>query len=199
MVGTCRQRIYFVSGHDRSQLSLLSSPYPTVDTFFQLGKIIKSHGTAGHLRMIIEDQFKIYIKPGVFVFVDQNGSKVPYRIKGTEDAAHFVISLDEVTTKQESDLLSGRDLWIPLTEVKSRHQRSPRNIKDKWYEYQIVEDLTGRTFDVIRVEEFPQQLMAVIQCNNKEMLIPLSEQLISGIDKIRKIINMKIPEGLLDL
>lgn len=148
---------------------------------------------------MIEDQFKGYIREGSFLFFEQNGVKVPYMVISKEDGAHFVVTLDDVPNKKESDILSGLDLWVPLEIVKPRHQRSPRNIMDKWNEYRIADQKSELVYDIIRVEEYPQQLMAVIKIDNKEILIPLSDQLISSIDKGNKMITMTIPEGLMDL
>lgn len=177
----------------------MNSAYPPVEEYFHLGKVLKSHSTAGQLRLMIEDHLKGYINRESFLFFDINGSKVPFRITSAEDGAHFVVSLDGIDTKQESDKLSGVSVWIPLHLVKSRHQQSPRNLRDKWNEYKIVEEKTNQIYDVLRVEEFPQQLMAVISVDQKEVLVPLSEQLITNIDKKDKTITMVFPEGLLEL
>lgn len=173
--------------------------YAAISEYFLLGKTLKSHGTAGRLRIMIEDQYKAYLRKDAFVFFDLNGSKVPFRISETEEGAHFVLALEDISDKKDSDFLSGRELWVPLESVKSRHQRSPRNIKNKWSEYRIEDELTKTIYTILRVEEFPQQLMAVIMINEKESLIPLSDQLITNIDKENKLIKMNIPEGLLDL
>lgn len=177
----------------------MSPAYPSHYQFFHIGKTLKSHGTGGQLRLMIEDPYKGYIKKGSFIFFDLNGSKVPYMLLDIDDGAHFVITIEDVYNKKESDLLCGLDIWIPLENVKSRHQRSPRNIRDKWSDYRIQDEKTLTYFDIIRTEEFPQQLMAVVEVESKEILIPLNEQLISDIDKTNKIIIMEIPEGLLDL
>jgi len=177
----------------------LSSQFPSLHEYFLIGKALKSHGTSGQLRLMIEDQFKGYVREGSFLFFEHNGSKVPYMVISKDDGAHFVVTLDDVPNKRESDKLSGLDLWIPLEIVKPRHQRSPRNIKDKWSEYRIVDQNSDVVYDILRVEEYPQQLMAVIMVDNKEILIPLSDQLISDIDKPNKMITMTIPEGLMDL
>ncbi|HUR30751.1 MAG TPA: hypothetical protein VMZ69_04925 [Saprospiraceae bacterium] len=177
----------------------MSTAYPSVYNYFLIGKTLKSHGTQGLLRLMIEDQFKVYIKGGSFIFFDLNGSKVPYMVNTFDEGVHFVIGLEDVRSKKESDLLSGLDIFVPLDSVKSRHQRSPRNIKDKWDEYRILDVSNESVYDVLRVEEFPQQLMAVIKIDQKEILIPLSDQLITSIDKMNKLIMMHIPEGLLDL
>ena len=177
----------------------MSTRYATVYQFFLIGKALKSHGTQGQLRLMIENQFKSYLKKGSFIFFDLNGSKVPFQIAEVDESVHFVISLADVRTKKESDLLSGFEIFIPLDSVKSRHQRSPRNIKDKWEEYKIIDAETNAIYEVLRVEEFPQQLMAVVQVDQKEILIPLSDQLITAIDKTNRVIMMNIPQGLLDL
>ena len=173
--------------------------YPQVTQYFKIGKVLKSHGTAGQVRLLVEDQFKNYLKKGAYVFFELQGSKVPFKVLEAEDHAHFVLTLDDVKNKKEADVLSGHEAWIPLDTVKSRHQRSPRNLKDKWDHYTIADNTSGISYTILRVEEYPQQLMAIIDYQGKEILIPLSEQLITAIDKERRLISMLIPEGLLDL
>ncbi len=149
--------------------------------------------------MLIEDRFKNYIAEGTYVFFDLNGSKVPYMVTNVEEEAHFLISLEDVINKKESDLLAGQELWIPLSTVKSRHLLSPKNMNDKWSEYTLHDNVSGEDYNVLRTEEYPQQLMAVILIGNREMLVPLSDQLITEISKEQKTIFINIPEGLFDL
>ena len=196
MARTCRKRLYPFTGHDWSQLNTL---FPPVTQFFLIGKTLKSHGTGGQLRLLIEDHLKSYIKKGTYIFLDLDGSKIPFKIADVNVAAHFVIDLEDVTDKKNSDQLSGLDIWIPLAVVHARHQRSPKNLKDKWNEYVVEDTVGGNVYKIIRVEEYPQQLMAVVVIENREVLIPLSDALISEIDRSAKIIRMQIPEGLLDL
>lgn len=177
----------------------MKSPFQPVITFFKIAKALKSHGTGGKLRIAAESQFKSYFKINQYLFFDLNGSKVPFRIITTEEGAHFIVELEDVANKKDSDLLSGSDIWLPLESVKPRHQRSPRNLLEKWDQYALLDTNSQAMYPVLRVEEFPQQLMAIIMIDQKEKLIPLSEQLISLIDKDQKVIHMEIPEGLLDI
>ena len=149
--------------------------------------------------MLIEDRFKTYVTEGTYIFFDLDGSKVPYMVTNVEEEAHFVISIEDVINKRESDLLAGQEIWVPLATVKSRHQLSPKNIKDKWSEYLLHDNGSGTAYPILRTEEYPQQLMAVIQIANREVLVPLSDQLITEISKEEKTIFMDIPEGLLEL
>lgn len=193
---TCGQGIHSFTSDDRSQLN---APYAPVKDFFLVGKTLKSHGTAGQLRLMIEERLMSYIKPGSFIFFDIDGSRVPFKVKDVEEGQHFVISLEDVDGRQESDKLTGKEIWVPLEQIKPRHQKSPRNIKAKWEDYTIHDEKTGVSFPIIRTEEFPQQLMAIVEANGKEMMIPLHDQLIVDIDKDQKVIRMEIPEGLMEL
>lgn len=177
----------------------MSPLYPTYSDFFLIGKALRSHGTGGELRILVDQQLKSYIRKGTSLFFDLDGSKVPYQITDVEDGNHFVISLQDVLNKKDSDLLGNIEFYIPLESVKSRHQHSPKNLRGKWDEYRILDTRSELIYDILRTEEFPQQLMAIISIHDKEILIPLSDQLISSIDKENKIILMEIPEGLLDL
>jgi 16S rRNA processing protein RimM len=173
--------------------------FPPVSSFFLLGKTLKSHGTAGQLRLLVEDKLKGYFLPGESIFIDIKGSKVPFKIKEVDEDAHFVISLEEVNSKEFSDRLTNKEIWIPIEKIKARHQNAPKHLKDQWADYYILDQDTMQNHPILRTEEFPQQLMAVIEWKGKEFYVPLHEQLISSIDRKEKIIYMKIPEGLLDL
>ena len=149
--------------------------------------------------MLVEERFRSYIKPDAFIFLDLDGSRVPFKIKEVEDGQHFVMLLADIDGKQESDTLTGTEMWLPLEQVKPRHQKSPRNINEKWDDYSILDQKSGLTYTILRTEEYPQQLMAVVDIEGRDVLIPLSDQLITEIDKDQKIIHMEIPEGLLEL
>ena len=177
----------------------MSTRYKAIRDLFLVGKALKSHGTSGHLRVMVEEKYKSYLQPDASVFIDLDGSKVPYRITQVEDGAHFVVLFENIKGKNESDDLSGKEIWIPVDQVKERHLRSPRSLKEKWEDYVIRDETGGGEYAILRTEEYPQQLMAVIDIAGREVLVPLNDQLITDIDKDAKIIRMQIPEGLLDL
>ena len=177
----------------------MTNPFPPVTSYFLLGKTLKSHGTGGQLRVLVERKFKVYLKPGAFIFFDHDGSKVPYKVLSVEEDAHVVISLENTSSKQLSDRLTNQDFWIPTSEIKPQHLNAPRQVQADWADYFILDQSTKQMHPIVRTEEFPQQLMAVIQLDGKEVYIPLHEDLISSIDRKERIIYMDIPEGLLEL
>ncbi len=177
----------------------MTNPYPPVTEFFLLGKTLKSHGTSGQLRLLVENKLKEYFQPGEYIFIDIDGSKIPFKIENAVEDAHFVIGLEDIHSKEISDTMTNKEIWIPLDQVKPRHQQAPKHLRDQWEDYFIMDQSTLQMHEILRTEEFPQQLMAVIQWKGKEFYVPLHEDLISRIDKKEKIIYMQLPEGLLDL
>jgi 16S rRNA processing protein RimM len=177
----------------------VSNRFITVTDFFLLGKVLKAHGTAGQLRLLVEDKFKSYLKPGFFLFFDIEGSKVPYRIEAVDDDAHFTITLHDLAGREQADTFGGKECWVPVEHIKKHHLKSPAHLPDKWSEYHIHDEISDQQFAILRTEELPQQLMAIIAVQGVERYIPLHEELISSIDKEAKIIHMRFPEGLLEI
>ncbi len=177
----------------------MSNPYPPVESFFSLGRVLKSHGTDGRLRITVEGKYETYLKPGTFIFLDLDGSMVPYAIGDFESGTHQVISLNGLGVREQADALQGKDLWLPEDQVRSRHKLVLAARRDKWTGYSIQDETSGHSFIIERTEEFPQQLMAIVLHEGREVLIPLHEDLIVEADHDAQVVTMRLPEGLIEL
>ena len=51
----------------------------------------------------------------------------------------------------------------------------------------------------MRIEEYPQQMMLVINHLEKELLIPLTDEWITEINKEESYIDMQLPDNFLDV
>jgi 16S rRNA processing protein RimM len=65
--------------------------------------------------------------------------------------------------------------------------------------FMIVDESLGELGVVKAIEEFPQQEMAIIMYHENEVLIPLNEFIIVNIDENKKVIQVNLPEGLLEI
>ncbi|NJN33618.1 MAG: hypothetical protein HC817_04545 [Saprospiraceae bacterium] len=58
----------------------------------------------------------------------------------------------------------------------------------------------GKKIGIIEdVIEFPQQLMATVNIDNREVLVPLNEHFVKNCDDVQREIYLELPEGILDL
>ena len=69
----------------------------------------------------------------------------------------------------------------------------------KYVNFEIHDKILGKIGIIEEIIEYPQQEMAAIKFQEKEVLIPLNEQLILTIDAENKVIEMDLPDGLLEL
>jgi 16S rRNA processing protein RimM len=52
---------------------------------------------------------------------------------------------------------------------------------------------------ILSVQEFPQQFVATVNYQNKEILFPLNEDFIVEIDEEEQLLYLDLPDGLLDV
>lgn len=63
----------------------------------------------------------------------------------------------------------------------------------------VIDENHGELGQITDVQEFPQQFVASVNMDGKELMFPLSDDLILGIDSEEEIIEVELPEGLVDL
>jgi 16S rRNA processing protein RimM len=66
-------------------------------------------------------------------------------------------------------------------------------------DYRIVDTTFGDLGPIIRVEDFPQQEIAICIVKEKEIMIPLNAEFIDSIDDEQKLVSVTLPEGLVNL
>lgn len=171
------------------------------DQCFQLGSIIRKVGTDGRVLLLMDtDNPKHYIKTES-VFVELHGKLVPFFVSSLRlqpsNQAH--IKLDDIDLPEQADMLIGTNVFLPLDKL-------PVLSGTKFYYHEIigytVVDLnTISEVGVIRdvLENGPNDLFVVEAAGNPEILIPVSDDWIVRLNRDKKIIEMTLPEGLVDV
>lgn len=68
--------------------------------------------------------------------------------------------------------------------------------------WMVVDERMGKIGELLRVEERPAQSLLVVAREGRdaaEVLIPLVDELVSSVDEVARIINVRVPAGLLEL
>ncbi len=160
-----------------------------------IGKVGKPHGLQGEMRVILlEDAFEEVLEVSEFVFV----KGLPYSIRNARQAGGFLLQLEGVNDRSAAEILRGATLELPDSpEIRKLIQDDPLQ---EWVGFRIHDMQTDRMLGPIEeVIELPTQLTALFTVDGKEVLVPLHENLILGIDPKERILQMNLPDGLLDL
>ena len=132
------------------------------------------------------------------VFVDSNTGLVPFFIRKCQlhKSSLLRIDFEGVTDEATANNLLKKKIYLPLTSL-------PPLKGNKFYYHEvigfiIVED--GKNIGTIEIIH-DQGLQALFEVNlgNSNALIPIHDDFIVNVDRLSKIITVKLPEGLLDL
>jgi 16S rRNA processing protein RimM len=165
---------------------------------FLLGKIIKPHGLKGGLSIYLDvDDPSDYDEMDSF-FIDQNGMLEPYFIESLRpNGEKAYITLEEIDTIEKAEKLVGKDIYLPLSVL-------PVLSNTQFYFHEIegfkVEDAVHGDIGILQtVYAFPSQNLLAIIHKGKEILAPITDEVILHVDRENRLLKINLPEGLFEI
>lgn len=170
----------------------------TKEDCFRVGSILKTKGLKGELHIYVDFDGLEDIK-FKNIFVDMAGKFIPYfvgSIKYLQKNAAYLV-LEDVDTIEKAALLVRKDIYL-LNKLKPKKQKQEFTLMDL-KGFTAIDDYEGELGIITDIHEYPQQLIAAVTYKNCEVLFPLNEEIIKGIDVVKEIVRVDLPEGLLDI
>jgi len=163
---------------------------------FYIGYITKTKGLKGEVQLYFE-----YDEPELLdldvVFADINGKMVPFFVSSCKLQTNNTANLyfDDIDHIDKAQPLLRKKIYLPLSKMPDR---SDEDFHFNDLEGFIVHDENhGELGEIIEINEYPQQFVATVAYQNKEILFPLNEELIVEIDEDKGILRVDLPDGLL--
>ncbi|TSD64693.1 16S rRNA processing protein RimM [Inquilinus sp. KBS0705] len=165
---------------------------------FRIGSVLKTKGLKGEMQLYIDFDGADKIKFNS-LFIDMAGKMVPYFITSIKylQKNQAYLFLEDVDTIEKAAMLVKRDLYLP-NKLKPKKKKEEFTLKDV-KGFIAVDETHGELGEITEVQEYPQQLIATVTYQNKEVLFPLNVDIIKGIDIEAEEIYIDLPEGLLDV
>ncbi len=166
---------------------------------FYLGKIVKKHSFKGEVVAKLDtDEPELY-KNLESVFVELNNNLVPFFIEkiSLQKGNQLRLKFEDIESEVEADEIMGAALFLPLEFL-------PKLTGNKFYFHEVVnfeiEDVAfGKVGVITGINDTSSQALFEINANGTEVFIPLIDDFIVKVDRDRKKIIVKTPEGLIDL
>lgn len=159
----------------------------------RIGKVLKSNGTEGGLVMSFLDITPEDIDLQEPVFIEFEGLPVPFFFesftpKGNNRA---IVQLTGVRNLKDADELSGADVYADYFEEDQEEDFTGWTVRDQ----------DGREVgSVSAFEDIPGNTCLWVQrADGQEILLPLHQDLVLGVDENKHILTLTIPDGILDL
>jgi len=168
------------------------------DDFYYLGKILKPFGSKGQVVAFLDvDDPSLYQNLEV-VFLDLDPDRVPFMIRSVELTGNHraIFHFEDVDSVDDATAYSGRMLYLPLSSL-------PPLKGNKFYYHEVVgfsviDRDQGKIGILARVMDLPRQPLLQITYVEKEILIPLIDEVILKVDRKKKELHIRAPEGLID-
>ncbi|NNG10830.1 MAG: 16S rRNA processing protein RimM [Arenibacter sp.] len=171
----------------------------TKEECFYLGKIVSKHSFKGEVLIKLDtDEPELYEKMES-VFVSLGNNLVPFFIEKSRlhKSSLLRAKFEEVSNESDADKVMGSEIYLPLTFL-------PKLKGNKFYYHEIIgftlqDKVHGDIGIVQSVNDTTSQALFEVEKGDKQLLIPVNDQIITKVDRDNKTIFVDTPEGLVDL
>jgi len=169
-----------------------------VSECFRLGTFVRTHGIKGALVLHIDADH-----PGLFndlkeIFVLKNDRLLPMQVDEMQrKGATARFRLEGIDHIEDAASLKGCAAYLPLSMLPDPGVN--RFYIHETFGFEVHDVKLGMIGIFENIIEFPHQKIARVVNSKKEILIPMVNEFIMEIDRNKKIILMRLPDGLTDL
>ncbi len=163
-----------------------------------VGHSTKSRGVHGNFKANISKKFVPDVLKAKAIFIKLKGSKVPFLIESAEDHGHLLMKLEEVDSPEAVSAYLSKELFLDADEI-SLENKSEAKETNVLVGYSIIDQNDNVIGDIIEILEYPEQILAKLFYNNKQVLVPIHEDLVIELAEDSKKLKLEIAEGLLEL
>lgn len=166
-----------------------------LDKLRPAGRIVRAHGLNGSLRVASDFELNQLLNKGEPVFVQMQQGPVPFFVRSIGPVGNgYAVELEWVTSLEGANTLVGRD--ILLDETLLAHDEGELDVL---LGYSVVDNNHGFLGTISEVSQTAAHPIMHIDAQGHEVLIPLVDELIVGLDESARQIIIDAPEGLIDL
>ena len=176
-----------------------------VKQFTKVGRITKSQGLDGAVKVILNAPYEDIYNHFDHLFIWEEGQMLPLFIDTVEmdGSGQLQIIFEDIDNPQDAANLSAREIFQDTARLGllGHYAEVQQNLEEltSLQGLLIIDPQLSTQVKIEEIIEYPHQLMAVIQYNDQERLLPLDRSFIVSIDREKGTVNTQFPEGLFDL
>ncbi|MCD6017011.1 MAG: rimM [Bacteroidetes bacterium] len=162
----------------------------------EIGYISKTHGLKGHLILRLNELINIDEEAIKSVFLELNGSQVPYFIEECRpNNTGYILKLETIDSIDTSKKLIGKKAFA-LTDFILENSDS----LNEFIGYSVIDSRLGNIGIITDIDEKTDNpIVKVIHSTGVEIILPFNDDFIIEIDDDQKTIQFESPEGLIEM
>lgn len=174
----------------------MNDTHPAFKDYVEVAQILKVKGFDGTCTVAVDEDYEQDFITARAYFMMYKGNMLPFfKSKRKVTNGGYVMKFDTIDDKEVYHEIMPRSIYMHKDEIKEIFMEEEIDESQRMQCYN-GDELLGT---LLRMEEYPQQTMAIVSYKEKEILIPMVEDLIEEIDHKKQVIKFKLPEGFLEL
>lgn len=171
-----------------------------LDKYTTIGYTKKAHGAEGELKVFIEDKYMEDFLTNPFIFLHVQNKPLPFFIENIRQGKDLIIKLEEVDTPQEAKKFTSASVYLREQDISEKPvEENEEFTYDKLIGFTLMDAERGQIGEILEIQEGKLQDLIIAKHADREVMVPLHEDLIESVDVEAKKISLRLPEGLLDL
>ena len=169
------------------------------NNYYYLGKVTRKFSFKGELIVFLDTDTPSHYYGLKKIFLKVDNSYIPYFISKISKYKNnsVRVKFEDVKNESEAMELINYEVFLPTEEL-------PKLEGKKFYYHEVIGfkviDINyGKIGEITYINDQTPQHLFVVKSSGKEILIPINDDFILDLDRINKIVNLKIPEGLLKI
>ena len=165
----------------------------------QIGQITKAHGLAGEVVFIFTDDVFDRVDCD-YLICEIDGILVPffieeYRFRSNNSA---LVKFEDIDSIDDTRQIVGTDVFFPRSMMTA--DENGEVTLNYFIGFRIIDTEQGEIGEVIDYDDQTENwILKVEDAEGKELLLPFHEAFIVNIDHEERVMEMRLPEGLLEL
>ncbi|NML19319.1 16S rRNA processing protein RimM [Pseudoflavitalea sp. G-6-1-2] len=163
-----------------------------------IGKLAATFGVKGELVLVHHLGQKTALKGVTTIFIEvKRDELLPYFVEETriKNETELFIKIEGINTKEEARNFIQKQIWLPEATVQQfTNKTAPISLLG----FHIIDNGTD-IGEILEVIEQPHQVLARIDLDGNEALIPMHPETLLKVDKKLKQVHVVLPDGLLDV
>lgn len=168
------------------------------ENYFLIGRITRTHGVRGNMVVILDVDDPIRYKKTKTVHILMNGLFVSYELSSlTVNGKNAIIHIMGIDTVEDAEPFLKSEVYLPLLEL-------PKLKGNRIYFHDaigmmVTDEVEGKLGPIVKIMDLPEQPVAVVDFEGKELLFPFLSLFFRNIDRENKELLVRLPDGLVDI
>lgn len=179
-----------------------------------VGKFLKPHGINGEITLL-RDFEDLDFEDFSCLIVDVEGIFVPFFLNSvrTKGADTDIVGIDDVTNETQASKLTNKIAYVLREELAELRRLSSRDndsdldeddeegfFADDFIGYEVITDEGNKLGKIVDIDDSTNNYLFIVETpEGGNLLIPIADEFIAGIDSDNRQLTLSLPEGLLSL